>query len=118
MCGRPGLAHIVDEDTAIGSDRAAVVHHPYYTPLMAWTRQAITSGALARYQALTWEIPGQRAPARSIHIDFIPQRGRYAVPACQTAAAGRVVQAAEQSSGSRDLQVRPALEAGRNPAGT
>lgn len=78
MCGRPGLAHIVDEVAAIGSDRAVVVHHPYYTPLIDWTRQVLAPGALARYRALTNQLPVKPRPADHLRVDFIAQRGRYA----------------------------------------
>lgn len=78
VCGRPGLAHIVDEAAAIGSDRAVVVHHPYYTPLIDWTRQVLAPGALARYQSLTNQLPAQPRAADHLQVDFIAQHGRYA----------------------------------------
>uniref|UniRef100_A0AAU2VXP7 NTP transferase domain-containing protein n=1 Tax=Streptomyces sp. NBC_00008 TaxID=2903610 RepID=A0AAU2VXP7_9ACTN len=78
VCGRPGLAHIVDEVAAIGSDRAVVVHHPYYTPLIDWTRQVLAPGALARYRSLTNQLPAQPRAADHLQVDFIAQRGRYA----------------------------------------
>ncbi|MBT2394714.1 NTP transferase domain-containing protein [Streptomyces sp. ISL-100] len=78
VCGRPGLAHIVDEAAAIGSDRAVVVHHPYYTPLIDWTRQVLAPGALARYQSLTNQLPVQPRAADHLQVDFIAQHGRYA----------------------------------------
>lgn len=76
--GRPGLAHIVDEAAAMGSDRAVVVHHPYYTPLIDWTRQVLSPGALTRYQLLTKQSPAQPRAAERLQIDFIAQHGRYA----------------------------------------
>lgn len=76
--GRPGLAHIVDEVAASGSDRAVVVHHPYYTPLIDWTRQVLAPGALARYRTLTNQSLVQPKEADHLQVDFIAQRGRYA----------------------------------------
>lgn len=76
--GRPGLAHIVDEVAAMGSDRAVVVHHPYYTPLIDWTRQVLAPGALAHYRTLTNQLPVQPEAADRLRIDFIAQHGRYA----------------------------------------
>ncbi|MFI6688009.1 NTP transferase domain-containing protein [Streptomyces sp. NPDC050485] len=76
--GRPGLAHIVDEAAALGSTRAVVVHHPYYTPLIDWTRQVLAPGALARYHALAAQPPGQSPPAERLRLDFVAQHGRYA----------------------------------------
>ncbi|MFF3630126.1 sugar phosphate nucleotidyltransferase [Streptomyces sp. NPDC002164] len=76
--GRPGLAHILDEAAATGSRHAVVVHHPYYTPLIDWTRQVLAPGALARYQALTNQPLGQPPSAEVLQLDFIAQHGRYA----------------------------------------
>ncbi|MET9142948.1 NTP transferase domain-containing protein [Streptomyces sp. NPDC004042] len=76
--GRPGLTHIVDEVAAAGSDRTVVVHHPYYTPLIDWTRQVLGPGALARYRTLTNQIPTQPKAADRVRVEFIAQRGRYA----------------------------------------
>jgi UTP-glucose-1-phosphate uridylyltransferase len=76
--GRPGLAHIVDEAGAMGAERAVVVHHPYYTPLVPWTRRVLAPGALARYQALARQPVDEHRPADRLRVDFIEQRGRYA----------------------------------------
>ncbi|MEV3853092.1 sugar phosphate nucleotidyltransferase [Streptomyces sp. NPDC050095] len=76
--GRPGLAHIVDEVAALGSFQAVVVHHPYYTPLIDWTRQVLAPGALARYRALANQSPALPAAADRLQVDFIAQQGRYA----------------------------------------
>ncbi|MEU1303936.1 sugar phosphate nucleotidyltransferase [Streptomyces shenzhenensis] len=76
--GRPGLAHIVDEAGATGAVRAVVVHHPYYTPLVPWTRQVLAPGALARYQVLARQPVTEPRPADRVRVDFIPQQGRYA----------------------------------------
>jgi UTP-glucose-1-phosphate uridylyltransferase len=76
--GRPGLAHIVDEAAALGSHHAVVVHHPYYTPLIDWTRQVLAPGAMARYHALAAQPPGLAPPAERLRLDFVAQRGRYA----------------------------------------
>ncbi|MBT2405546.1 MULTISPECIES: NTP transferase domain-containing protein [unclassified Streptomyces] len=78
VSGRPGLAHIVDEAAALGSGHAVVVHHPYYTPLIDWTRQVLAPGALARYQTLTNQPPAQPSAADCLQVDFIAQHGRYA----------------------------------------
>ncbi|MCX4966314.1 NTP transferase domain-containing protein [Streptomyces sp. NBC_00654] len=78
VCGRPGLAHIVDEAAAIGSGHAVVVHHPYYTPLTDWTRQVLAPGALARYRMLTNQLPGRPSASDLLQVDFIAQHGRYA----------------------------------------
>lgn len=80
--GRPGLAHIVDDAAALGSNQAVVVHHPYYTPLIDWTRQVLSPGALARYHELTSQDAGQIPPAEHLHLDFIAQHGRYADVTC------------------------------------
>ncbi|AVH55635.1 MULTISPECIES: sugar phosphate nucleotidyltransferase [Streptomyces] len=76
--GRPGLAHIVDEAGATGAERAVVVHHPYYTPLVPWTRRVLAPGALARYQLLARQPVEEPRPADRVRVGFIPQRGRYA----------------------------------------
>ncbi|MGW0708200.1 hypothetical protein ACWD4G_19970 [Streptomyces sp. NPDC002643] len=76
--GRPGLAHIVDEVGAMGAARAVVVHHPYYTPLTAWSRRVLAPGALARYQEIARQPVEEHRPADRVQVDFIAQRGRYA----------------------------------------
>lgn len=76
--GRPGLVHVLEEAAALGTGRAVVVHHPYYAPLMSWTRQVLAPGALARYQELAQQPVSARPPAEGLRVDFIAQRGRYA----------------------------------------
>ncbi|MGW2594849.1 hypothetical protein ACWCXC_31915, partial [Streptomyces sp. NPDC001515] len=76
--GRPGLAHIVDEVTTLGSKQAVVVHHPYYTALIGWTRQVLIPGALAQYHRLTDQTPPSPVPGEDLQLDFIAQHGRYA----------------------------------------
>ncbi|MEV7869160.1 NTP transferase domain-containing protein [Streptomyces sp. NPDC088124] len=77
--GRPGLVHVLEEVAAIGADRAVVVHHPYYAPLIDWARQVLAPGALARYQALTRQpATAPRPPTERLRVDFIAQHGRYA----------------------------------------
>ncbi|MCC2276166.1 NTP transferase domain-containing protein [Streptomyces sp. ET3-23] len=76
--GRPGIAHVLEEAAAIGTHRTVVVHHPYYAPLIAWTRQVFAPGALARYQKLARQPVGPRPPTDDMQVDFIAQRGRYA----------------------------------------
>ncbi|WP_328505584.1 hypothetical protein [Streptomyces sp. NBC_00391] len=55
-----------------------VVHHPYYTPLVPWTRQVLAPGALAQYQALARQPVDEPRPADRLRVDFIPQQVRYA----------------------------------------
>ncbi|MFF1834175.1 hypothetical protein ACFVXE_08210 [Streptomyces sp. NPDC058231] len=76
--GRPGLVHVLEETAALGAERAVVVHHPYYTPLIDWTRQVFAPGALARYQELARQPLSPRPPSEALQVDFIAQRGRYA----------------------------------------
>ncbi|MEL5954100.1 NTP transferase domain-containing protein [Streptomyces sp. CLV115] len=76
--GRPGLVHVLEEAAVLGADRAVVVHHPYYAPLIDWARQVLTPGALSRYQRLAHQPVGHVPPAERLRVDFIPQHGRYA----------------------------------------
>lgn len=75
---RPGLVHVLEEAAALGHQRTVVVHHPYYAPLIDWTRQIVAPGALARYQALAHQPISQHPPAESLRIEFVAQHGRYA----------------------------------------
>ncbi|MFE3601337.1 sugar phosphate nucleotidyltransferase [Streptomyces sp. NPDC059142] len=77
VAGRPGLAHVLEETAVLGAERAVVVHHPYYAPLITWVRQAFAPGALARYQEVARQPVGPRPPAEMIRVDFIPQHGPY-----------------------------------------
>ncbi|WP_331726068.1 sugar phosphate nucleotidyltransferase [Streptomyces sp. NBC_01012] len=76
--GRPGLFHVLEEAAESGADRAVVVHHPYYAPLIDWVRQVLAPGALARYRALTHQPAGQCPPTERMRVDFVAQHGRYA----------------------------------------
>lgn len=76
--GLPGLLHVLNEAAATGTQRAVVVHHPYYTPFINWTRQVLAPGALARYQELAKQPVSPRPPTKDLRVDFIAQRGRYA----------------------------------------
>ncbi|MFD0352903.1 sugar phosphate nucleotidyltransferase [Streptomyces sp. NPDC127110] len=76
--GRPGLLHVLEESAASGAARAVVVHHPYYAPLIDWTSQVVAPGALARYQEIAQQPVGRQPLAEGLHVDFIPQHGRYA----------------------------------------
>ncbi|MEU6467479.1 sugar phosphate nucleotidyltransferase [Streptomyces sp. NPDC046976] len=75
--GRPGLLHVLAETAAAGVRHAVVVHHPYYTPVIDWTRQTLAPGALTRYQQLAQQ-PVSPDPLTGLRVDFIAQRGRYA----------------------------------------
>ncbi|MFD7896941.1 hypothetical protein [Streptomyces sp. NPDC059743] len=76
--GRPGLVHVLEEAAALGAQRAVVVHHRYYAPLINWTRQVLAPGAVARYQELAGQTGGPRPPIEDLRVVFIPQYGRYA----------------------------------------
>ncbi|GAA2138467.1 hypothetical protein GCM10009760_19820 [Kitasatospora kazusensis] len=76
--GRPGLLHVLEETAATGAEHAVVVHHPYYAPLIDWTRQAVAPGALARYQELARQPVSGQPPTERMRVDFIAQHGRYA----------------------------------------
>ncbi|MFE0545235.1 hypothetical protein [Streptomyces sp. NPDC058891] len=74
--GRPGLVHVLDEAAATEAGRAVVVHHPYYTPFVDWTRQVLAPGALSRYEELAKQPVA--SPTERLRVDFIAQQGRYA----------------------------------------
>ncbi|MGY3676748.1 sugar phosphate nucleotidyltransferase [Streptomyces sp. TE33382] len=76
--GRPGLLHVLTETAATGIRHAVVVHHPYYTPFIDWTRQTLAPGALAHYQELAHHPVSLRSPTDDLRVEFIAQRGRYA----------------------------------------
>lgn len=76
--GRPGLLHVLEEAATMGADRAVVVHHPYYAPLIEWTRQVLAPGAQARYRQLAHQPGGHRPLTDLMQVDFIAQHGRYA----------------------------------------
>ncbi|MEV5129101.1 hypothetical protein ACN6K8_000265 [[Kitasatospora] papulosa] len=76
--GRPGLLHVLEEAARIGADRAVVVHHPYYAPLIDWTRQVLAPGAQARYRQLAHQPVGHHPLTERMQVDFIAQCGRYA----------------------------------------
>lgn len=75
--GRPGLLHVLEETAAV-ADRAVVVHHPYYNPLIPWSRSVFSPGALTRYHQLARQPIGQQPSTDRLMVDFIPQRGTYA----------------------------------------
>ncbi|MEV8230608.1 sugar phosphate nucleotidyltransferase [Streptomyces sp. NPDC079167] len=76
--GRPGLLHVLEEAARLGADRAVVVHHPYYAPLIDWTRQVLAPGAQARYRQLAHQPAGHHPLTERMQVDFIAQHGRYA----------------------------------------
>ena len=76
--GRPGLLHVLEEAAKLGADRAVVVHHPYYAPLIDWTRQVLAPGAQARYRQLAHQPAGHHPLTDRMQVDFIAQHGRYA----------------------------------------
>ncbi|WRZ82656.1 NTP transferase domain-containing protein [Streptomyces sp. NBC_01022] len=76
--GRPGLVHVLEEAANLGVDRAVVVHHPYYAPIIDWTRQVLAPGALARYRQLAHQPAEQPPLIERMQVDFIAQHGRYA----------------------------------------
>ncbi|MFF5655136.1 glycosyltransferase family protein [[Kitasatospora] papulosa] len=76
--GRPGLLHVLEEAAMLGADRAVVVHHPYYAPLIEWTRQVLAPGAQARYRQLAHQPAGHHPLTDRMQVDFIAQHGRYA----------------------------------------
>ncbi|WP_330457413.1 hypothetical protein OIB37_11185 [Streptomyces sp. NBC_00820] len=76
--GSPGLVHVLAEAAATGIQHAVVVHHPYYTPFIEWTRQLFVPGALAHYQELAQQPQPAESLTDDLRVDWIAQRGRYA----------------------------------------
>ncbi|MFD7972956.1 sugar phosphate nucleotidyltransferase [Streptomyces clavifer] len=76
--GRPGLLHVLEEAARLGAERAVIVHHPYYAPLIDWTRQVFAPGAQARYRQLAHQPAGHHPLTERMQVEFIAQHGPYA----------------------------------------
>ncbi|MGI5184724.1 sugar phosphate nucleotidyltransferase [Dactylosporangium sp. CA-152071] len=78
VAGRPGILHLLDELTALAPARVVVVHHPFYTPFIAWAATTLTRGGQAAYQHAA-RLPRTDLPLHEqLDLHFTPQRGHYA----------------------------------------
>jgi UTP-glucose-1-phosphate uridylyltransferase/Arc/MetJ-type ribon-helix-helix transcriptional regulator len=75
--GRPGIAHLLDEISALSPAKVAVVCHPYYEQFTAWARQVLGPDGHTRYDNAAGRALAAPVPD-GLTLSFVSQRGPYA----------------------------------------
>lgn len=74
--GRPAITRLLEEISALGRARVAIVYHPYYEQFAAWSRQVLSPGGHACYSRQAGlDVPAAVPPG--VSVTLIPQRGPY-----------------------------------------
>jgi len=76
VAGRPGITLLLQEISALGAVRVAIVYHPYYEQFAKWGRQVLSPGGHVRYsREAGTNVPAAVPPG--VTVSLIPQRGPY-----------------------------------------
>ena len=74
--GRPGITRLLDEISALGPARVAIIYHPYYEQFAAWGREVLGPDGHARYSRVAGVDVAAAVPAGTT-VSLIPQHGPY-----------------------------------------